>query len=65
MNKALKFRFFHGNSGKVYKKETDYANRSWWYLREIEYGYCINWSIQNGKPTESMTEITELQAINA
>ena len=59
------FKFFKDLSGKIYRKETDYAKRSWWYIREFEYGYVMHWAIHDGKPLVSLEEITENQAISA
>lgn len=61
---GVKCQLFKDLHGKFYKKETDYANRSWWYTAEFEYGYVLIWRICDGKPVRKLTPCSESDLYN-
>lgn len=62
--KGVACQYFKDLSGNLYKKETDYANRSWWYLAEFEYGYVLIWRVHDGRPDKKLTPCCELDLYN-
>lgn len=55
MKKRSEYDYFVGESGTLYKRETDYANRRWWYEFKSHHDGFDEWSICDGKPSEKMT----------
>lgn len=54
--REYKLTYFVGSNGRLYRKETDYANRSWWYMfEEYEVGGG-EWVLHGGKPEVELTE---------
>lgn len=53
--REYKLSYFVGE-GRLFRKETDYANRSWWYVFESYEDGTDGWASQDGKPEIELTE---------
>lgn len=58
-----KVKYFTGNNGRLYRKETDYANRSWWYIFESYEDGTDGWAIHDGKPNVELFEREDCSAM--
>ena len=51
-----KIKYFVGSNGRLYRKETDYANRSWWYIFEAYSDGTDGWALHDGRPEVELKE---------
>ena len=57
--------YFVGESGNLYKRKTDYANRRWWFVFVAHKDGKDEWRIHDGMPSETIRARSESRKFQA